>query len=139
MATATEARPAVDRVGDRYINGAWIEEVVERFCADVRDATCYDACADEAGGCDALHDILLSVAGVFDADRARHEREQRRGLGHAHFTEEGNLRRYRADIARGMATLDAFLETHLGHIYRPWRERFIADKAQAQETSTDVG
>lgn len=125
-ATATQARPAVEQAGDDYINGAWIEEVVERFCAD-------------EGGCDALHDILLSVAGVFHADSARHERELRRRRGNAYFTEEGNLRRYQADIARGMATLDAFLDAHLGHVYRPWRDSFIAEKAQEQETSTDVG
>lgn len=126
MATATEARPAVDVAGDDYINGAWVIEVVERFCAD------------EAGACDALLDILLSVAGVFDAQSTFGEREQRRHLGHAHFTEEGNLRRYREDIARGMATLDAFLEKHLGHIYRPWRDSFIAEKAQEQEAPVDV-
>ena len=123
-ATATQARPAVDRVGDQYIDGAWIEEVVERFCAD-------------EGGGDTLHDILLSVAGVFDADSALSEREGGRKRGHTYFTKEGNLRRHREDIARGMATLDAFLEKHLGNIYRPWRDRFIAEKAQ--EAAADVG
>jgi len=56
MATAErvevqDTRPLVPQVGDRYMNGEWIEEVISDFCAEVCDWQVFD-------------ELLWSVAGV---------------------------------------------------------------------------
>lgn len=54
---ARARRNAVDQAGDDYMNGEWLEEVIDRFCED-------------EGGCDLLFRCLVGIADLETVERA---------------------------------------------------------------------